>query len=716
MPKLTLNRVFAFSLIGLLAGLAGLFFLVFNGLQNALLESAEQARERNSAVIGQSVTDYLSQAPAAAANFENLLQARLTNPSDLHSLRDGLLSVLLCNPHISEATFTYGKSSGFDQRNHSIIDPATVAQVTLFRPNTGAGFVYRTTWYDHGRFLSTRLHLSPDGQESQIEPPSEVPNPAAHPTFVGPTIRRLYGTLIWTDVHWFAIDAPLPESRRRAEVSVLKAIESPPGQFAGVLRIGLFKDAIDKAIDMPPAVDTKTNSIFLCDSGDGLNGPGRLIALSGTGRYVDSDGDLRLSPADAPPQVQTALQQHLLATVDDDHPLVAGQFVTSGTTFLYTFRSLPGTQDWIVGMVVPRRAYLGELLKIRSKVIWGSFILAAAIAFFGSIVLHAVSVAHAVILREAALMNDFVLDPSTNSCRFHDINRVLASLERAKTAMRSMGKYVPMDLVRRLYHRGEEPSLGGETTELSVLFTDIQSFTQYAETTAPDTVAVRLGAYLEVLASVIQREKGTIDKFIGDSVMAFWNAPEPVEGHSLLACRAALAGREALTLLYRSPAWGGEPGFETRFGLHHCIASVGHFGSPERFNYTAIGDGINLASRLQSLNKHYGTWIIASASMRAAAGPGFLWRRLDRVAVKGKTQSLDIYELIGQSGQPLPPHVPVYEQALDAWFAGHFEKALTLAESLPADIPSAFLAARCRLYLAEPPPGHWDGVYVFDSK
>jgi adenylate cyclase len=716
MLKLTLNRVFALSLIGLLAGLGLLFWLVFHGLQTALLESAEQAREKNSAVIADSVTRYLSQAPAAATDFENLLRAGLTNPADPHSLRNGLLSVLLGNPDISEATFTFARSSGFDPRNHAIIDPATVGQVTLFHPRTGSGFACWTTWYVRGRFLSAHLHLSPDGKESGAEPPVVVPNPADHPTFRGPTLRRLYGRLLWTDVHWFANDGALPEARRRVEVSVLKAIESPPGQFAGVLRIGLFKDAIDDAIAMPPAVDTKTHSIFLCDSGDTPGSGGRLIAISGSNRYVDSDGDLRLSAANAPPQVQAALRRPALATVDDDHPLVPDQFVVSGTTFLCTFRSLPGTQDWIVGMVVPRRAYLEVLLKTRGQVVWGSLALAAAIAFFGGIVLRSVSIAHSVIVREAALMNDFVLDPSSNSCNFQDINRVLASLERAKTAMRSMGKYVPMDLVRRLYHRGEEPRLGGETTELSVLFTDIQSFTAFAETTDPHTLAVRLGAYLEVLASVIQREKGTIDKFIGDSVMAFWNAPEPVPGHAALACRAALAGREALALLYRSPAWGGNPGFETRFGLHRCTASVGHFGSPERFNYTAIGDGINLASRLQSLNKHYGTSIMASASLREAAGPGFQWRRLDRVAVKGKTQSLDVYELLGESTGPLPAHVGVYEEALEAWLEGDFAKALALAESQPLDRPSVFLAARSREYLAAPPPKEWDGVYAFDSK
>jgi adenylate cyclase len=716
MPKLTLNRVFLFSLLGLIAGLTLLFWVAFAGLENALLKSAEESRAENSAVISQSITDNLSQAPAAARHFESLLAEGLTNPADVHSLRDGLLAVLLQNDDISESTFTFARSSGFDGPGpdaHLVVDHAAVGQVALYRANSGNGLVYRVTWNQGGHFYSSHLHLTLDGKEMVEEPPSEVPDPALHPTFVGPTIKRLYGMPLSTDVHYFALDATKPESVRREEVSVLKAIESPAGHFAGVLRIGLFNKAINRAIELPNTVDTRVRSfysLFICDN------TGRLIALPGDDRYADSNGDLRLAATDAPPEVQTALQRPALGTAVDPEKPVADQFVTSGTTYLCTFRSLPDTQGWVVGVVVPRRAYLQIFLQTRSEVLWGSLAMVVVMILLGAIALHAVSSAHSVILHEATLMNDFMLEPSKNSCNFQDINRVLASLERAKTAMRSMGKYVPMDLVRRLYHRGEEPRLGGETTELSVLFTDIASFTEFAEGRDADSVAVSLGAYLEVLTSVIHRERGTIDKFIGDSVMAFWNAPELLPDHAAHACRAALAGQDALALLYQSPAWAGMPGFQTRFGLHHCVASVGHFGSPERFNYTAIGDGINLASRLQNLNKYYGTTIIGSATLRDAAGAGFAWRRLDRVAVKGKTQGIDIFELLGETAAPIPAHVAVYEAALHAYFAGDFQKALTLLKDQVTDKASTVLAARCEQYLEEPPPIPWTGVYSYDAK
>ncbi|MGA3172095.1 MAG: adenylate/guanylate cyclase domain-containing protein [Chthoniobacteraceae bacterium] len=709
MPKLTLNRVFALSLVGLLGALALLFWLVFEGLQNALLTSAQQACDRDSEVIGQDVTDYLGQAPAAAQNFEDLLQIGLTRTSDTTSLSEGLLTVLLANENISEATFTSAKITGSSANGAPVLDPASVGQVSLFRADNGQDYVHRVTWYQGGHYLSTHSHITPDGKEADVEPPAQVPDPSAHATFATPILPDYYGKLLWTDLEWFAIDLAKPETDRRVEVSVQETIENPPGRFAGVLRIGLFKNAIDRAIENPPAVDTSTHTIFLCDS------DGRLIALSGTNHYMVSGDDLRLNPAGSPPRVLAALARPALRTVTDDNSPVSDDFVTSGTDYLCNFRMLPQTQQWIVGMAVPRRTYLEALWETRRWVIWGSLFLAVAIALFGIVVLHGVSAAHSIIVREAARINDFVLEPANHSSRLQDINRVLASLERVKTAMRSMGKYVPLDLVRRFYHRGEEPHLGGEATELTVLFSDIKGFTEFAEGVDPDVVAERLGEYLKVMVAVIQREKGTIDKFIGDSVMAFWNAPESVPGHSAFACRAALGCIEALAGLYASPAWTGTPGFETRFGLHDCVASVGHFGSPERFNYTAIGDGINFASRIESLNKYYGTSIIVSATVRVAAGPGFLFRRLDRVAVKGKTQCMDIYELVAGPDLPSNHAFAVYEQALAAWFEGDFARALALAETQPGDPPSVYLAARCRMFI-ETPPVDWQGVYVFESK
>jgi adenylate cyclase len=252
-----------------------------------------------------------------------------------------------------------------------------------------------------------------------------------------------------------------------------------------------------------------------------------------------------------------------------------------------------------------------------------------------------------------------------------------------------------------------------------VLFTDIKGFTPFAEQTAPAKLAEVLGRYLQVMATVIQNEKGTIDKYIGDAVMAFWNAPEPVADHSVLACCAVLRCRSELRTLYDSPEWKGMPPFETRFGLHCSLASVRHFGAPNRFNYTAIGDGIKLASRLEALNSRYGTTIITSESIYSSAQERFGFRLLDRVAVKAKVQGIAIYELLAERTQDnlRSPYILRYEHAFNAYQRRDFQTVLDLlldAES--QDQPSRVFADRCRYLIKHSPPPDWNGTYVFASK
>jgi adenylate cyclase len=243
-------------------------------------------------------------------------------------------------------------------------------------------------------------------------------------------------------------------------------------------------------------------------------------------------------------------------------------------------------------------------------------------------------------------MRDFDFAPEPVAAPFRDVREVMGGLERAKTAMRALGKYVPVDLVRLLYASGREPSLGGELRDVTIMFTDIKDFTTLAEGLSPDELARRLGLYLEAMTRAVHESRGTVDKYIGDAVMALWNAPTACPDHAAWACRAALACRRATADLFASPAWEGPP-MATRFGLHRDTVMVGHFGAPDRLSYTALGDGVNVASRLEGLNKQYGTTIIVSDGVREAAGAGFHFRELDTVAVKGRRGSLRIHELLG---------------------------------------------------------------------
>ncbi len=714
--RLTLQKVFALSLFGLVIGLVLLFYQVLKGWEQTLLQSSERYREVVARAVGQSVSNYLHEAPLAIGRFDAQVKYGLIDPQSTDSVEQGLLSLMLANDKLSEATLTYANRTGTDANGNILIARGSAGQVAVLRSATAGEFVCRRTWFNGTRFVSQTRNIggTPPVVKRPQAPVLPSVDPTEHPTFQT-AANRFYGQIISTDLHWSQIDELLPEMQRRVELSVQRTIEDSAGHFAGVLRVGLFKSEIDDSVrqDITEVMKGDQHLIFLCDP------QGRLITGWGDRHRVTASGDdLRISPANVPPMVARALQEPALQDLSEDRPTLATSFRIGNDVYLSTFRFLPGTQDWIVGVVVPRNFYLGTLLQVRRRVLLGSLALIVVIVLAGGLIIRSVMRSHSLILKEMMRMNEFEFSPARKSSYLGDIEDVLTGLERAKTAMRAMSKYVPINLVRQLYHKGEEPVLGGKELELSVLFTDIADFTAIAETLTTNRLAEVLGRYLQVMAGIIQSEKGTIDKFIGDAVMTFWNAPEPIAGHEILACRAALRCRGGLQTLYDSPEWGHLPRFETRFGLHFCVASVGHFGAPDRLNYTAIGDGVNLASRLEGLNKYYGTQIIVSESIYARARDAFDFRLLDHVAVKGKTEGVVIYELLAESvaGQPRPQWVDRYETAFSFYQRGEFIKALELLEKEGVDRPSKVLTSRCRERISNPLMSKWDGIHIFESK
>ena len=423
-----------------------------------------------------------------------------------------------------------------------------------------------------------------------------------------------------------------------------------------------------------------------------------------------------------PGEVAVALGHSMLKEVGATQGVLSREIRYEGQEYLVTFRALTGTQDWIIGIVVPRSHYLGGLLALRDRLLLVSLAIMLALLAGGLIVLRAVKRGQGQIARESE-KDERVVEFGAGADHLRvsprTVSEVLESFEKAKNAMRAMGKYVPLDLVRQLFREKSEPMLGGELTEISIMFTDIKDFTSAAEKLTPNELADALGRYLEVMAGIIHRDyRGTIDKYIGDAIMTIWNAPTREPDHARLACLAALHCRDAALALSRSEGWRGLPPFETRFGLHRDTAMVGHFGSPDRLSYTAIGDAVNLASRLEGLNKQYGTSILVSESIRDAAGE-FEYRLLDWVAVKGKRNAIKIYELLAQRerpGEPASEFVTRYEQAFALYVGRDFAGALRLLELQANDPPSVVLGERCREFLAEPPPADWAGVYVSMSK
>jgi adenylate cyclase len=319
---------------------------------------------------------------------------------------------------------------------------------------------------------------------------------------------------------------------------------------------------------------------------------------------------------------------------------------------------------------------------------------------------------------DLAKVGQFHLVPHKNPRSIvREVNQLYDASDRMKSGLRSFIKYVPDDLVRRLLASGKEAVLGGEIRRLTIFFSDIEGFTSHSERVTPDVLVRELAVYFEIISRQLRKHSGTIDKFIGDGLLGFFNAPEAVPNHENLACRATLSGIRELE------AVGTEVRFRTRVGLHTGEVLVGNIGTPERFAYTALGDVVNVASRLESLNKVYGTQVLASGEVWEHAGNDFEWRHLDRVAVAGREGGMDIYELLGLKGSGDEDRLlnrKLYEEALEHYFARSFAEARRIfsqvARNCPGDKAALLMMTRCDQILSLGVPSDWDGVYVYKVK
>lgn len=710
--RLTLGRIFYLSLLGLTFLLGLLFYLFLDGSRRSIVDSSERLREAHSKRIAGQVESYLNQAPEAVEGIENQIRHGACRADRPLSIESCLFAQILSNTNLAEATLSHGSSLGHDSDGNLRLASGDRWQVSVFRETAAAGasIGVRTTFRDRGRFVS---EVRTVGSHARRQREEGVQDPTRHLTFSTPAAEPNYGAIVWSDLSFTQLDARLPEKQRRVVVTVMKTIEDKDGRFLGVLRIGLLTEKIDELIRQESA-ENAPHSIFLCDS------EGRLITRVTPGDRLAEDPDeaLRVAPAHLPPEIGIALHHSALAQVSAQQLNAFGELTAADRRFFVSFRGLPHTQGWRIGIVVPENYYLGKLNRIRDHLIEASLALIAAILVGGTVILRTIRRGLKQIERETALMRCFEFSASGVESPFHDVSAVLESLEHAKTAVRAMGKYVPIDLVRQLYEANREPVLGGELRDVSLMFTDITEFTNLAERLSPNELARVLGKYLEVMTAAIQANGGTVDKYIGDAVMVIWNSPTPCPDHAVKACYAALACIDTTKKLFDSPEWAGMPRLVTRFGLHRDEVLVGHFGAPDRMSFTALGDGVNLASRLESLNKQYRTTMIVSETIHTAAAGTFDFRLLDRVAVKGKSRGIDVYELLGVTGEcgPRLAAARTYEKALQAYFSREFGEAIALLEAQLDDGPSSVLAERCRRMQTQPPPADWDGNYVSTVK
>jgi adenylate cyclase len=313
-------------------------------------------------------------------------------------------------------------------------------------------------------------------------------------------------------------------------------------------------------------------------------------------------------------------------------------------------------------------------------------------------------------------------------------NVMLVSLYRAlveekeKRKVRSaFGQYLSPEVIRRLLVNPQlvEP----RKTEITVMFSDIRGFTTISEKLDAQELAVFLNAYLSDMTRIVFGTRGTLDKYIGDAVMAFWGAPYEDHGHAVQACTAALRMMKHVRELQKKWAAEGKPALAIGIGLNSGTASVGNMGSELRYGYTALGDAVNLSSRLEGLNKDYGTHIIVNESTYAATKDSeFFFRELDLIRVKGKLQPVTIYELLGSVSElneqgtlaEVQEHAQRFYEARQLYRQRRWAAAQSCFQAIldrwNNDGPSVLYLKRCQDYLSEEPQADWDGVFTMTHK
>jgi adenylate cyclase len=300
--------------------------------------------------------------------------------------------------------------------------------------------------------------------------------------------------------------------------------------------------------------------------------------------------------------------------------------------------------------------------------------------------------------------------------------------EKEKRRVRSaFGQYLSPEVIRRLLMNPQlvEP----KKTDITVMFSDIRGFTTISEKLDAQDLANFLNQYLSDMTGLVFENHGTLDKYIGDAVMAFWGAPFEEPGHAARACDTALKMMQRVREMHKKWESEGKPHLDIGIGLNTGVASVGNMGSALRYGYTALGDTVNLSSRLEGLNKDYGTHILVNETTYSAVkDDGFVFRELDLIRVKGKLQPVTIYELIGRAAESSVYGTPdevlrrldLFHQAHELYRKRRWEDAQkffqTILDKWPDDGPSRAYWKRCQEYLFDEPPSGWDGVFTMTHK
>jgi adenylate cyclase len=400
------------------------------------------------------------------------------------------------------------------------------------------------------------------------------------------------------------------------------------------------------------------------------------------------------------------------------------RFSDGGNDYFGSYRKMTGKDapPWGVASIIPRKEIMGLVDRNNMETLWiglATFILMLlASAWISGLIADPLRR----IARETEAIGRFELDaPPLRGSMIKEVDQLMEATDEMKRGLRSFAKYVPSDVVREILSSGGEAELGGRRAHLTVFFSDIEGFTSIAEQLPAEPLVEQLSEYLGEMERQIRQGRGTVDKFLGDGVMAFWGAPSPCSEHASAACRAALLCQERLAGLRETWKAEGRPLLTQSIGLNTGEVIVGNMGSPNRMDYTVVGDPVNTASRLERLNRFYGTQIIIGENTRDLVKDHFVIRPLDLVSVKGKKIGVKIYELMGDVTTAREMEIRIAERttaAFEAYLSRRWDEAIRNYDEVllldSGDRPARLMMDRCRLHREGKLHGDWSGIHAIE--
>jgi len=683
--KFSVDIVFVFTLL-IIITISSIFSLIYYKNKNNAIKSAHEKFEKSAQALMQNTDEHMEVVQLAAE-----IATQIFKKDDLKLAFDSeqsayLLKVIRTHKHI--ALFYYGDTKGNFLQIANLNNKIYIKLISRKNDKFQTTFKY---YDDNDKVKSTKYD-----HKSKYDP-------RLRPWYIGAKeVKKTF----WTDPYIFF-------ETGNPGITVSVPVFSKNKTLLGVVGADITLNGLSgflKEVEL-----TKHGIAYITDA------KGYLLAYSREKNIViRKNGKVRsLKPKE--------LKNPAINAVIDANVNKQKSLSFNGKDYLTAFLPFPNSfgKKWNFTIVAPEDDFTGAMKETLRQMFYISIAGLAIGVFITMLLARKISKPIELLSKDVLEVRNFNLDSDSGvHSHIHEIQVMDNAIRAMKNSLKAFRLYLPSVLVKQLVESGESIEIGGKERDLTLFFSDIADFTTISEKCPPEDLMLQLSEYFDAMTNIIEKEKGTVDKFIGDAVMAFWGAPLPNDNHPLGACHSALQCQRKIKEL--NAKWGqkGKEQYHTRIGIHSGPVTVGNIGAKQRMNYTVLGDGVNLASRLEGVNKIYKTDIIISHSTYLQVKEFFKCRVLDQIAVKGKDESIKIYELLTESDsldvKRFTDFANKFQKIYELYLKREWQKAKTLfqefAKEFDDDHVCQIYIKRCDKYIKEEPNVSWNGATKLNSK